>query len=193
MVDRRHRRDHPAPGPGHSPTVPALWDTYISGPVDQFSAWLRENRQLHPVFTGFFIPVSAAVDWGLRTFESFLLWLPWFVLPMAVFLVIFRTGDWKTALVALAAVLYPGLVGLWDTTMETLSLMTIAVVIALAIGIPMGVWSARSPRVIVSSNRFSTPCRPSRLRSTSYRWSCCSGSDGCRPQSPPSSTPCPRR
>jgi glycine betaine/proline transport system permease protein len=136
-----------------SPTVPALWDTYISGPVDQFSAWLRENRQLHPVFTGFFIPVSAAVDWGLTTIESFLLWLPWYVLPMAVFLVIFRTGDWKTAIVALAAVLYPGLVGLWDTTMETLSLMTIAVVIALAIGIPMGVWSARSPRV----DRFIRP------------------------------------
>jgi len=130
-----------------SPTVPALWDTYISGPVDQFSAWLRENRQIHPVFTGFFIPLSAAVDWGLTTVESLLKWLPWFVLPMAVFLVIFRTGDWRMALVAVAATLYPGLVGLWDTTMETLSLMTIAVLIALAIGIPLGVLAARSSRV----------------------------------------------
>ncbi|HEU5113012.1 MAG TPA: ABC transporter permease subunit, partial [Acidimicrobiia bacterium] len=130
-----------------SPTVPALWDTYISGPVDQFSAWLRENRQIHPVFTGFFIPLSAAVDWGLTTVESFLKWLPWFVLPLAVFLVIFRTGDWKMAMVATAAMLYPGLVGLWETTMETLSLMTIAVLIALAIGIPLGVWAARLPRV----------------------------------------------
>jgi glycine betaine/proline transport system permease protein len=136
-----------------SPTVPALWDTFVSGPVDQFSAWLRENRQIHPVFTGFFIPLSAAVDWGLTTVESFLKWLPWFVLPMAVFLVIFRTGDWKTALVAVAAMLYPGLVGLWDTTMETLSLMTIAVVIALAIGIPLGVWAAHQPRV----DRFIRP------------------------------------
>ena len=130
-----------------SPTVPALWDTYFSGPVDQFSTWLRENRQIHPVFTGFFIPLSAAVDWGLTTVETFLKWLPWFVLPLAVFLVIFRTGDWRTALVAVAATLYPGLVGLWDTTMETLSLMTIAVLIALAIGIPLGVAAARSPRV----------------------------------------------
>ena len=43
--------------------------------------------------------------------------------------------------------IYPGLVGLWETTMETLSLMTIAVLISLAIGIPLGVWAARSPRV----------------------------------------------
>jgi glycine betaine/proline transport system permease protein len=127
--------------------APALWDTLISGPVDQFADWARENRQIHPIFTGFFIPFSAAVEWGLTTVESFLLWLPWFVLPLAVFLVIFRTGDWKMATVATLAMIYPGLVGLWDTTMETLSLMTIAVLIALAIGIPLGVLAARKPSV----------------------------------------------
>jgi glycine betaine/proline transport system permease protein len=127
--------------------APAAWDTLVSGPVDQFADWARANRQIHPIFTGFFIPFSAAVEWGLTAVESFLLWLPWFVLPMAVFLVIFRTGDWKMATVATLAMIYPGLVGLWDTTMETLSLMTIAVVIALAIGIPLGVLAARRPSV----------------------------------------------
>jgi glycine betaine/proline transport system permease protein len=130
-----------------STEVPALWDTVISGPLDQFATWARENRQIHPIFTGFFIPFSASVEWGLTTVESFLLWLPWFVLPLAVFLVIFRTGDWKMATVATLAMIYPGLVGLWDTTMETLSLMTIAVLIALAIGIPLGVLAARRPSV----------------------------------------------
>jgi glycine betaine/proline transport system permease protein len=119
----------------------------ISGPVDRFADWARENRQIHPIFTGFFIPFSTAVEWGLTTVESFLLWLPWFVLPLAVFLVIFRTGDWKMATVATLAMIYPGLVGLWDTTMETLSLMAIAVIIALAIGIPLGVLAARRPSV----------------------------------------------
>jgi glycine betaine/proline transport system permease protein len=127
--------------------VPALWDSAVSGPVDRFATWARENRQIHPIFTGFFIPFSAAVEWGLVTVESFLLWLPWFVLPTAVFLIIFRTGDWKTATVATLAMIYPGLVGLWGTTMETLSLMTIAVLIALAIGIPLGVLAARRPSV----------------------------------------------
>jgi glycine betaine/proline transport system permease protein len=127
--------------------VPALWDTLVSEPVDRFAVWARENRQIHPIFTGFFIPFAAAVEWGLVTVESFLLWLPWFVLPSAVFLIIFRTGDWKTATVATLAMIYPGLVGLWGTTMETLSLMTIAVLIALAIGIPLGVLAARRPSV----------------------------------------------
>ena len=126
---------------------PALWDTLISGPIDQFEAWVRANRLIHPLFTGFFIPLSSSIEWGLSTLEGFLQWLPWFVLPAAVFLVIVRTGKWRQALVATAAMLYPGLVGLWDVTMETLSLMSIAVLISLTIGIPLGVWAAMRPRV----------------------------------------------
>ncbi|HKX74827.1 MAG TPA: ABC transporter permease subunit [Acidimicrobiia bacterium] len=126
---------------------PAAWDTLISDPVDAFQAWARANRLTHPLFTGFFIPVSDAVEWGLLTVEDFLLWLPWYVLPITAFLIVARKGDWQPATVAGLAMLYPGLVGLWDVTMETLSLMTIAVLAALAIGIPLGVWAAMSPRV----------------------------------------------
>ncbi|MDP9494731.1 MAG: ABC transporter permease subunit [Actinomycetota bacterium] len=130
-----------------SETVPALWDSVISGPVDAFADWARANRRTHPLFTWFFMPLSASVGWGLDTIESFLKWLPWYVLPVVVFLVIARTGNWKPALVAAAALVYPGLIALWDTTMATLSLMTIAVLISLAIGIPLGVWAAMRPGV----------------------------------------------
>jgi glycine betaine/proline transport system permease protein len=76
-----------------------------------------------------------------------LLWLPWFVLPILVFVVVARNGRWKTGLVAAAAMTYPGLVGLWDVTIETLALMTIAVLISVAIGVPLGVLAALRPRV----------------------------------------------
>ncbi|HKY46777.1 MAG TPA: hypothetical protein VJQ79_02225, partial [Acidimicrobiia bacterium] len=59
---------------------PALWDTLISQPIDGFQAWARDNRLTHPVFTGFFIPLSDAIEWALITVESFLQWLPWYVL-----------------------------------------------------------------------------------------------------------------
>lgn len=130
-----------------SRVFPQPWDTLFSDPIDAFARWARDNRQVHPLFTWFFIPVSTSVEWGLTTIESFLKWLPWYVLPMAVFLVIARAGDWKTATVATGAMLYPGLIGLWEVTMETLSLMTIAVMISLSIGIPLGVWAAANPKV----------------------------------------------
>ena len=127
---------------GASEIFPAAWDTLVSDPINRLQEWARSNRLTHPTFTYFFTPISDAVEWGLVTIEGFLLWLPWFVLPMSVFLLIVRTGDWKPALVATLVMLYPGLVGLWDVTMQTLSLMAIAVIIALAIGIPLGVWAA---------------------------------------------------
>ncbi|HUP15714.1 MAG TPA: ABC transporter permease subunit [Acidimicrobiia bacterium] len=126
---------------------PAIWDTAISGPIDEFQAWARANRRTHPLFTNFFQPITSAVDWALTAVEDFLLWLPWFVLPILVFVVVARNGKWKTGLVAAAAMTYPGLVGLWEVTIETLALMTIAVLISVAIGVPLGVWAALRPRV----------------------------------------------
>jgi glycine betaine/proline transport system permease protein len=54
---------------------------------------------------------------------------------------------WKQGLVAAGALFYTGLVGLWEPTMETLALMSTAVLIAVVIGLPFGVWSALRPRV----------------------------------------------
>jgi glycine betaine/proline transport system permease protein len=126
---------------------PAIWDTAISGPIDDFQTWARTNRLTHPLFTNFFQPITAAVNWALVAVEDFLLWLPWFVLPILVFLVVARNGKWKVGLVAAAAMTYPGLVGLWEVTIETVALMAIAVLISVAIGVPLGIWGALRPRV----------------------------------------------
>jgi glycine betaine/proline transport system permease protein len=121
---------------------PALWDNVISGPIDQFEEWARANRQTHALFTGFFQPVTAAVNWGLTTIEELLLWLPWFVLPIAVSAITARNGNWRSGLIAGLAMVYPGLVGLWEPTMETLALMGVSVMIAVGIGVPLGVLAA---------------------------------------------------
>ena len=126
---------------------PAIWDTAFSGPIDDFQTWARTNRLTHPLFTNFFQPITAAVNWALVAVEDFLLWLPWFVLPILVFLVVARNGKWKVGLVAAAAMTYPGLVGLWEVTIETVALMAIAVLISVAIGVPLGIWAALRPRV----------------------------------------------
>ena len=121
---------------------PALWDNVLSGPIDQFEAWARANRRSHLLFTGFFQPITDAVDWGLGAIEDLLLWVPWFVLPLAFFAIVARNGNWRSGLVAGIAMLYPGIVGLWQPTIETLSLMAVAVLISVLIGIPLGVLAA---------------------------------------------------
>ena len=126
---------------------PALFDTVLSEPLDRFSRWAQQNRNSHWLFTVFFRPATALVRYGLENIEAGLLWLPWFVIPAAVFAFIARTRAWVSAAAAAAAIVYPGLVGLWEVTIETLALMTMAVILAVAVGLPTGILAARYRRL----------------------------------------------
>ena len=126
---------------------PAALDTFLSDPADAAAAWGRSNRQSHLLFTAFFTPLTGALEGAMDAVERFLLWLPWFVLPAVVFLTVARNRPIGEAIVATIAALYPGLIGVWEETMETLALMAIAVSVAAIIGIPLGVWAALNPRV----------------------------------------------
>jgi ABC-type proline/glycine betaine transport system permease subunit len=45
------------------------------------------------------------------------------------------------------AIVSTGLLGLWDATLDTLSQVVVAVVLALVIGLPLGIWTAHDDRV----------------------------------------------
>ena len=53
-------------------------------------------------------------------------------------------GNWKVALLTLCGLLFMGLQGLWQESMETLALTIAAVAISLLIGIPLGIWAGMS-------------------------------------------------
>ena len=56
-------------------------------------------------------------------------------------------GGWRVAVLAISGFASLGVLGLWDQSMATLGLMLAAVLMALAIGIPLGIWAGRSQRV----------------------------------------------
>ena len=147
---------------------PALLDHTFSDPIDSFGRWQHANRKTHILFTGFFNPLSDSVGWALDSLETWLLWVPWFVLPIVVFLIVYRSRGWKDALVPAAAMTYPGLVGLWEVTIDTLALMTISVILSVLIGVPLGIWGAVGHGPRRSCDLHSMPCKPCRLRSISF-------------------------
>jgi glycine betaine/proline transport system permease protein len=126
---------------------PALLDTAFSEPLDRFARWAQQNRGSHWLFTVFFRPATSLVRFGLESIEQGLLWLPWFVIPAAIFAFIARTRAWVSAAAAAVAIVYPGIVGLWEVTIETLALMTMAVILSVAVGLPAGILAARHPRL----------------------------------------------
>ncbi len=56
-------------------------------------------------------------------------------------------GGYRLALLAGLGFAFIGVLGLWDATMETLAVLLAAVVIALAIGLPLGIAAGRSNRL----------------------------------------------
>lgn len=127
-------------------SFPDSWDLHLRDPIDAFETWAIRNRSSHPLFTLFFVPFSRAIDFSLRRAESFLLWLPWPVIVVGVFLLAQKMADLRVALLSAMALLFMGLVGLWDESMQTLALMVVAVAISLVIGIPLGIVAARHDR-----------------------------------------------
>ena len=71
----------------------------------------------------------------------------------AVYLLALKAAGQKIALLCTAGLLFMGLVGLWDESMETLALMVVSVAISLAIGIPLGILAS-------FNDRFEAAIRP---------------------------------
>ncbi|MEO8364562.1 MAG: ABC transporter permease subunit [Ilumatobacteraceae bacterium] len=126
---------------------PDSWNIGLDEPVNNVQSWIRDNRSDHWLFTWFFHPFTDLVNLALDSVTSFISWFPWFVAPIVVFAIIARTGRWRSALIAACAVIYPGVVGVWEQSIETISLMAVAVAISVIIGLPLGVWTALNPRL----------------------------------------------
>lgn len=126
---------------------PARWDKTIEDPLQEAGGWLRSNRLSHPVFANFFTPISDGIDAIISAISDFLLWLPWFVVVGMALLIPARVSMWRAGIVGAGALLYTGLFGLWEETMQTLALMSAAVLLAVVIGLPLGMWAALKPRV----------------------------------------------
>lgn len=125
--------------------IPSWWDFGIAAWVDDVEHWLIINRGDSWIFVDFFTPLSHfltnAVQWSLDALK-FVTWVG--VLAIAT-LVALRVSGWIAGVTAAAGVLLIGVLGLWDPAMQTVAVLAVAVVIALVIGVPLGVLSARRP------------------------------------------------
>ncbi len=127
-------------------TYPSAWMISIRAPVDAAVVWMRDNLyQIGslPIGTG---PFS---DWLVIQFLHPLRALLTEGIPWPALILIFAAAGlaaagWRLAYLAAFGFLMVGLLGMWANAMDTLSQVFVAVVIALVVGIPLGIASARS-------------------------------------------------
>jgi len=97
--------------------------------------------------------ITYSTLFGLLGIERFLLWLPWFLVVIAVGYTAWRViHKWGAGLlVEIGLILIGsfrfGSIGYWDLAMGTLAIIATSVLISLVIGIPIGIFMARSDRI----------------------------------------------
>ena len=134
---------------------PEAWYAPIYRPVDAAVAWARDNLYQigdTPLGTG---PLSDFITiYGLNFLRRVLIdWLPWVAIVLVTGLIALALGSWRMAAFAALGLVVVGLLGMWDMAMDTLGQVIVAVGMAVAIGVPLGILSARS-------DRFETALRP---------------------------------
>jgi glycine betaine/proline transport system permease protein len=114
--------------------------------LDSAQGWLLDQRTAdHPnvifaILDGF----RALAEWLVTALIDALEWLTWVGCIAASVLIVLRFGGWRAALIVFGAFVAFALMGLWEESIQTLGLMTAAVLLSLAVGIPLGVLAGRS-------------------------------------------------
>ena len=104
--------------------------------VDQFVKWLMHD------FGNVFDAISVGVLWFLLQIESFLLWVPWWGILAAIFLLTWKIRGLKSAVSYTILVTLIGMFGLWESMVRTLSIVLSSVAISIIFGIPIGILMA---------------------------------------------------
>ena len=108
------------------------------------SGYRSFSRTYGDAIEGFFDPLLYFLVW----FERFLLATPWWLVIVVVAAVCYLAGrSWRLSVFVVVALFLIGYLGMWEDTMRTLAIIFVSTLIAIAIGIPVGVWMSRSDRV----------------------------------------------
>ena len=121
-------------------------------PLDDWIEWLVKDQMvpaLRPVFQALQWPVNQI----LGGFEVTLLAIPFLVFLAAGCAVAWRVAGRNVAIFTGLALVFLDLVGIWEESMTTLSMVLTAVLFCALVGVPLGIWAGRS-------DRFATGIRP---------------------------------
>lgn len=86
--------------------------------------------------------------WFLIWIEKVLLNTPWPILIIIIAsLCYFASRSWRFSLVTVLTFFVIGYLGMWEDTMSTIALISVATILCIIIGIPLGIWMSRSDRI----------------------------------------------
>ena len=114
------------------PTIPLA--DWTESAVD----WITDN------FDWFFDPLDSVIDLVVGSLEYILLTPPALLMVAILGVIAFLLAGWRVALFTVLGLVFVISLDLWEAAMQTLTLVLAATVVALVIGIPIGIIAAKS-------------------------------------------------
>ncbi|WP_370323764.1 ABC transporter permease [Euzebya sp.] len=116
-------------------------DLDLAGGIETVVDWLQDS--LGVVFT----LVRDVVGWGVEQTETLLTLLPTAAMIVVLTLIAFAAKRWAFAAFTAVAFTFIATLGLFEDTMLTLALVLVAALLAVVIGVPVGILAARNDTV----------------------------------------------
>ena len=111
----------------------------IAGPIDTFIDWLGDTFRVF--LDGFVVFFTFLLD----AVQNFLFFVPWWVYIVLLFIAVYKLYRLSTAFVLSTLLLLIMLLGFWDGTVYTLTIILVSVLISFVIGLPTGILMAKAP------------------------------------------------
>jgi len=106
-------------------------------------AYREFSRSYGDTIESLFDPLLTFLIW----FEKLLLNSPWFLTIGVILAIVYSASrSWKLCVGVCASLVAIGVLGMWDDTMRTLSIITICTLLSIGIGVPTGILMSRSNR-----------------------------------------------
>ncbi|QSO51910.1 proline/glycine betaine ABC transporter permease [Alicyclobacillus curvatus] len=109
--------------------------------VNAFTQWL--TTVLGPFLGGVSNVVKSVVDGVSVGLQH----VPWWVIVIVFVVLAWRAAGWKLALGTLIGLVFVWDLRLWNHMIITLVMVILSALVSVLIGLPLGIWSARSTRV----------------------------------------------
>lgn len=143
----------------HTLTLSTASDTWFTALLRDFASAIRGNRTESPAFIYFFNPIRTVIQ-GFIEFIQSIISVPasgnvipligWLGVLVLIGFIVYASSTLRMALFSMALVLGCGMLGMWSYTMDTLAMTIGAVLLSLAIGLPLGVWAGLNDRVMAT-------------------------------------------
>jgi glycine betaine/proline transport system permease protein len=119
----------------------------VGNVFDRFRQYAIENNDTSAVYRFILNPIDSGMSSALEQVQNLLNRMTFLGVIVGATALAGVIAGWRMAILAAIGFTVMGLFGLWERSMETLALMLVSVSIALAIGIPVGIWAGRRPTV----------------------------------------------